>query len=65
MRLKHFLKLKEQTNQKTWIILMATQYNLPSILYRLHKDFEYDFKQRNKNRKNQILTFIMKTSSTI
>ena len=44
---------------------MATQYNLPSILYRLHKDFEYDFKQRNKNRKNQILTFIMKTSSTI
>ena len=32
---------------------MATQYNLASILYRLHKDFEYDFKQRNKNRKTK------------
>ena len=51
--LKHFLKLKEQTNQETWIILMATQYNLASILYRLHKDFECDFKQRNKNRKTK------------
>ena len=39
MRLKHFPKLKEKTNQETWIIL--TRYNLASILYRLHKDFKY------------------------
>ena len=32
MRLKHFLKLKEKTNQETWTIL--TRYNLASILYR-------------------------------
>ena len=39
MRLKHFLKLKEKTNQETWIIL--TRYNLASILYRLDKNFKY------------------------
>ena len=39
MRLKHFLKLKEKTNQETWIIL--TRYDLASILYRLHKNFKY------------------------
>ena len=39
MRLKHFLKLKEKINQKTWIIL--TRYNLASILYRLDKNFKY------------------------
>ena len=39
MRVKHFLKLKEKTNQETWIIL--TQYNLASILYRLDKNFKY------------------------
>ena len=37
MRLNHFLKSKEKTNQETWIIL--TQCNLASILYRLHKNF--------------------------
>ena len=39
MRIKHFLKLKEETNQETWITL--TRYNLASILYQLHKDFKY------------------------
>ena len=39
MRIKNFLKLKEKTNQETWIIL--TQYSLASILYLLHKDFKY------------------------
>ena len=39
MRLKHFLKLKEKTNQETWIIL--TRYNLASTLYRLDKNFKY------------------------
>ena len=39
MRLKHFLKLKEKTNQETWTIL--TRYNLASILYRWDKDFKY------------------------
>ena len=39
MRLKHFLKLKEKTDQETGIIL--TRYNLASIFYRLHKDFKY------------------------
>ena len=39
MPLKHFLKLKEKTNQETWIIL--TRYNLASILYRLDKNFKY------------------------
>ena len=39
MLLKHFLKLKEKTNQEIWIIL--TRYNLASILYCLHKDFKY------------------------
>ena len=39
MRLKHFLKLKEKTNHKNWIIL--TRYNLASILYRLNKNFKY------------------------
>ena len=39
MRLKHFLKLKEKTNQETWIIL--TRYNLASILYCLHKNVKH------------------------
>ena len=39
MRLKHFLKIKEKTNQETWIIL--TRYNLASILYRLDKNVKY------------------------
>ena len=39
MWLKHLLKLKLKTNQKTWIIL--TRYNLTSILYHLHKDLKY------------------------
>ena len=39
MRLKHFLKLKEKTNQETWIIL--TRYNLASMLYCLYKNFKY------------------------
>ena len=36
---KHFLELKEKTNQETWIIL--TRYNLASTLYRLDKNFKY------------------------
>lgn len=39
MRIKHFLKFQEETNQETWITL--TRYNLASILYQLHKDFKY------------------------
>ena len=39
MRIKHFLKLKVETNQETWIIL--TSYDLGSTLYQLHKDFRY------------------------
>ena len=33
MRIKHFLKLKAENNQETWIII--TRYNLASILYRI------------------------------
>ena len=33
MRIKHFLKLKEENNQETWIIL--TRYNLASVPYRI------------------------------
>ena len=49
MRIKHLLKLKEQTNQETWVIL--TRYNhLGSVLYQLHKDFRYMVsKTKNKN----------------
>ena len=36
---KHFLELKEKTNQETWIIL--TRYNPASMPYRLHKNFKY------------------------
>ena len=39
MRIKHFLKLKKETNQETWVTL--TRYNLASTLYQLHKDFQY------------------------
>lgn len=39
MRTIHFRKLKEETNQETWIIL--TRYNLATVLYQLHKDFRF------------------------
>ena len=39
MRIKHFPKLKGETNQEKWVIL--TRYNLASVLYQLHKDFRY------------------------
>ena len=39
VRIKHFPKLKEETNQEKWVIL--TRYNLASVLYQLHKDFRY------------------------
>ena len=39
MRTIHFRKLKEETNQETWVIL--TRYNLATILYQLHKDFRF------------------------
>ena len=39
MPIKHFLKLKIETNQETWV--MITRYKLASTLYQLHKDFQY------------------------
>ena len=39
MPMKHFLKLKIETNQETWV--MITRYKLTSTLYQLHKDFQY------------------------
>ena len=39
MRTIHSRKLKEETNQETWVIL--TRYNLATILYQLHKDFRF------------------------
>ena len=39
MRVKHFLELKDETNEETWITL--TRYNIASKIYNLHKDFQY------------------------
>ena len=37
--IKHFLKLKIETNQETWV--MITRYKLASTFYQLHKDLRY------------------------
>ena len=64
MRLKHFLKLKEKTNQETWIIL--TRCNLASILYRLHKDFKYMISNNMiKTVKPNIIINYLKKQNTI
>ena len=55
MRLKHFLKLKEKTNQETWIIL--TRYNLASILYRLDKNFKYMISNNTMKTKKPNINF--------
>ena len=39
MRIKHFLKLKEEDNQEILIILI--RYNLASVLYNIHKNLRY------------------------
>ena len=39
IRIKQFLKLKEEGNQKMWIT--QTRYNLASVLYSIHKNFRY------------------------
>ena len=39
MRIKHFLKLKEENNQEIWIKL--TRYNIALILYNIHNHFRY------------------------
>ena len=39
MRLKQFLKLKEEDNQKSWVLF--TRYNLTTLLYTPHKDVCY------------------------
>ena len=37
MRLKHFLKLKDEQNQESWILF--ARYILATTLYTLQKDF--------------------------
>ena len=39
MHIKHFLKLKKENNQENWILL--TRYNLASILFNIHNNFQY------------------------
>ena len=66
MRLKHFIRLKEQDNQESWILL--TRYNLATMLYRLHKGFRYMITNKYLKTKqpqitfyyNDILTYIKK-----
>ena len=67
MRLKHFKKLKEKTNQEIRIIL--TRYNLASIVYRLHMDFKYMISNNTIKAKKPNIKFyyeaIIKKSSPI
>ena len=54
MPIKHFLKLKIETNQETWV--MITRYKLTSTLYQLHKDFQYIISKKFiKTTKNSLL----------
>ena len=55
MRLKHFIKLKEQDNQESWILL--TRYNLATMLYRLHKGFRYMITNKYLKTKQPQITF--------
>ena len=55
MRLKHFPKLKEKTNEETWIKL--TQYNFASILYRRHEGFKYIISNNTAKTEKSNITF--------
>ena len=55
MRIKHFLNLKEEKNQETWIIL--TRYNLASILYNIHNSFRYMISNKTIKTENSKLEF--------
>ena len=55
MRIKYFLKLKEETHQEPWIIL--TRYNLISIGYRIHKHFRYMISNKTITTEQPVINF--------